>query len=140
VSERREADMSNRVNRNLLFVSCLLTISLAGFCTYRISQTPPVTFKREDLEKIRDEMTEAEVVKALGCPPGDYCTDPDISETFRTYYVDRPLADVPHSEWLSDEGMIQIYFDDGRATLKRFYPAILPRRSWFEIVRSRLGI
>jgi len=132
--------MSSRVKRNLLFVSCLLTISLAGFCTYRISQTPPVTFKPEDLAKIRDEMTEAEVVKALGCPPGDYCTDPDISETFRTYYVDRPFVDLPHRDWLSDDGMIQVHFKEGRVWFKRFYPAILPRRSWLEIVRSRLGI
>jgi hypothetical protein len=121
-------------------VSSLLTIALAGFYTYKISQTPPVTFKPEDLEKIADEMTEAEVVKALGWPPGDYCTDPDIGVAFRFYYIERPLLYLPHKEWLSDEGMIQVIFRDGKVARKRFYPAILHRRSWLEIARSRLGI
>src|SRR5260370_22130222 len=117
--------MSSRLKRSLFFVSCVLTISLAVFCVYRISKTPPVVFRAEDLDRIRDDMTERHVENMLGHPPGDYCTDPDLSETFRTYYLERPLPDLDHREWLSDERMIQIMFKDDRVRVKRFYPPIL---------------
>src|SRR6266446_6326247 len=100
--------MSNRTKRGLLFVSSALVISLAAFCTYRIARTSPVVFRPEDFRRIADNMTEREVEQTLGYPPGDYCTDPDISETFHTYYIEDSLIELPHKEWLSDEGMIQI--------------------------------
>ena len=85
-------------------------------------------------------MTESDVEKVVGLPPGNYCTDDQITETFYQYYVDRPLPDLPHKEWMSDGGMIQIIFKDGKVMRKSFYAPILPRRSWLEQIRDRLGL
>jgi hypothetical protein len=128
-------------------IRCLLWLSFAaifcflGFLTYKeVCGTASISFGAEDLAKIGDDMTEDEVAEVLGLPAGDYCTDEQISRTFYIYYIDSPLPNLPHREWLSDQGMIQIVFKNGKVMSKRFYPAILPRRSWFEQVRNRLGL
>jgi hypothetical protein len=126
----------------LLCLSCGIIVCLLGFPLYdQVSRSLSIAFNEEDLDRIEEGMSHSEVERVLGLPPGNYCTDDQIERSFLLVMaIDRHLRYCPHSEWLSDEGMIQIIYKDGKVWHKRFYPAIHPRRSWFERVRSRLGL
>jgi hypothetical protein len=100
-----------------------------------------IRFTVRDLDRIDEAMTEIDVERTLGIEPGDYCTDEDISNTFRSYYVERPFGQgLLHKEWMSDEGMIQVMFKDDEVVLKRFYPPGVANRTFYERMRSRLGL
>jgi hypothetical protein len=132
--------MSHKIRLSLILVILLVPISIGTLFVWSSFHGAAITFRAEDLDRIQDYMTERDVEKALGCPPGDYCTDPAISEYFQAQYIDRPRGDLTHKDWLSDDGMIQVEFQDGTVCLKYFYPSIVARRNWLERIRSRLGI
>jgi hypothetical protein len=96
---------------------------------------------RRQLERVVPGMTRTEVVALLGGPPGDYRSDPK-----RFSISHHSIQSLGFEEWITDEAMAQVWFDDDRVTRVRICRAIdqrppLLRRlaGWLQQVWARLG-
>jgi hypothetical protein len=93
-------------------------------------------FTKELSDQIEPGMSLARVIDILGCPPGDYTTEP---------YRHFPPSGHPWPDdfkrWMDDYGEIKVEFDEEEKVVRvlsyRFDPP--RRRSWFEIAWDRLS-
>jgi hypothetical protein len=84
-----------------------------------------VQITKEQVDRIQRGMGYVEVEAILGCPPGDYTTQPIVfpaTEGQSNLVLNR--RENCH-QWVCDSGMTFVWFDpEGRSVEKAFYPAI----------------
>ncbi len=76
-------------------------------------------------------MTGDEVMATLGMPPGDYATG------FVVPMAER--SECNRVEWVSDEGMILVWFDEhGKVERREFRHVVIWKVTWYERIRKWL--
>jgi hypothetical protein len=80
----------------------------------------PRTLHWSNLGKIETGMTEIEVERLLGGPPGDYGTG--IRSAIRRLFRENQRAkDAGASNWWSNRGVLTVRFDDSGRAVDRCY-------------------
>ena len=85
----------------LSMMGCLLTC-----CCVQAQNTPRIN--KQSFAKIKRGMTEKEVIEILGVPPGDY----SMGAYVLPLGDHRPIWDAPTADWTSNEGDIEIWYDE----------------------------
>jgi hypothetical protein len=98
----------------------------------------PVT--KGAFERLKEGMTQAEVEKVLGGPPGDYTTRPEHVSDVTIIGSLLPNLD-PISDtslfWLGDEGKVTVGFSRGVVVEKEFWERTSAGVNLFELFRWR---
>src|SRR5260370_37702519 len=110
----------------------LVVVGLVQFA----GRTKKIIVSKEDCNRIQIGMTREEVEWTIGIPPGNYVSD---------YYDYIPppssLADYGVVEWVSDEGAINVWFDEeDRVERVEFESVAVFEQSWFWRFRKWLGL
>jgi hypothetical protein len=117
------------------FAACLC---LAVFWGVRLL-TPPHRINRESFEKIQVGMTQGEIEKLFGVPPGEYTTGPyRLDRWGGTGLLQNCFADM---YWLADEGEVFVYLDDQKERVSSmvFSNVIRLKESFLDKFRAWLG-
>jgi hypothetical protein len=91
-------------------------------------------FSQELCDKIEIGMPLARVIEILGCPPGDYLTEPER-------FFPRMNCHFWEGEaWIDDFGEISVEFDKEDNVAKAWFTPFDPprRRGWFERALDRV--
>jgi len=126
-----DVDGSRGRKRRLLLWCLLGCVSLMGLVVS--IKRNSTCIDKAGFERIREEMSEAEVVAILGVPAGDYCTaradqiaiaKARLTLRNRVVGLTRRLPEelqLIKKEWLSDAGFIGIFFDEDMRTVSTYF-------------------
>jgi hypothetical protein len=123
--------------RKLLGVVVVIALSAAVFAMWPVP-IPPPHFTRDDYAKIKEGMTEAEVLAILG-EPGYYCTGPVDS-----YLIDGEEGDGGLSirderlTWCTDSAGISVTLRENNLIDKVYYRCIKRKLSLYDSIRHRV--
>jgi hypothetical protein len=118
--------------RTCLFCCLALGAFIAALVVFNsVRSRCPVDLRPETLEMLKNGMTESEISDILGCPPGDYTTQPGIihktSGSVHTFRGTQLFEHSERKEWLTDKYAVFAYFaPDGKAILIRCGDALNP--------------
>jgi hypothetical protein len=131
------------MRKKLVAVVVAVLIVVTGPWFLDLSQ--PHRINRDGFERIIKGMTQQEVEKVLGKPPGDYTDRRTVQWAAKDRYwrlhswtsVPPPWWRVWMVEWISDDGKIEVGLDEeDRVVVKWFYSVDdCPERPWTERVR-----
>ena len=107
-----------------------------------IEPRPIIDTSERNCQRLRHQMSEAEVEAVIGGPAGDYRTRSDISYFIGILGIVTCIAsrtDLVIKVWRTDEAIVIVHFEPGPgATEIRQGRSIRPP-TWSEVLRSRLG-
>jgi hypothetical protein len=129
--------MSRR--RLLIICSGLLVVVAVVILAALVPRSRPPAVSRQQCEQLKEGMTRQEVEAVIGGPPGDYTT---------REYMPLPLGIryCQHEQWVGDEGMIFVYFDQAGRVRDAVHVDIWlyeePRRgrTFLDGLRASLGL
>ncbi|SRR6266404_3241845 len=98
----------------------------------RLSRSPPFRITTADVGRLHKGMSEAEVAAALGRPAGDYRTSKESG------YVYFRLPWAYTKEWVTDEMVVEIGFDDSQRVTNIICVAD-PTETWWQKTKDRIA-
>jgi hypothetical protein len=122
-------------HRTLLIVGPVALILACGVAALILSG-PRVT--REKMEQVKVGTTREEVIATVGGPPGWYSSGNNGDDLV---LMPRGLGYFEHEQWVCDEGELQVYFHEDRATDVLVWDVwSFDRPSLLSRLRSALGL
>jgi hypothetical protein len=109
----------------LLLSGCLLLVAAAFW--YAWGRPPGHCITEANAEKIREGMSEGEVVQILGVPAGDYTTGPwDRWSLVLDHVGGGPISQKPPDwkNWVGGQGRIRVAFDEHGAVRRADFLSI----------------
>jgi hypothetical protein len=144
-------EVAMKPKRLLLPVGIVLAVALAVGMALDTAPAPWPTYRltKDAADAIHEGMTEAEVVKLMGRPPGNYAS-PDVSfidacPDYKSDVWGRPEGrpwpgGKTEKAWVSDVGGVAVVFDpEGRVEYSYFEPMHVPKRSLLAWMLRRIG-
>jgi hypothetical protein len=134
--------------KTLLLLTAYLLLVAATFL-YVWGRTPGPCITEGNAGRIREGMTEDQVVQILGVPAGDYTSktwgcDPEMCTGVFDLGEIREESRLSWKEWVGDQGMIRVGFDESAVVRRaKFRTIFFWQETPIELLRrllKRLGL
>jgi outer membrane protein assembly factor BamE (lipoprotein component of BamABCDE complex) len=120
-----------------LSAAALLVLIAVAFAVYCYTRPQP-RIDEETLAKIKDGMTEREVIDVIGAPAGNYGLG-DGEMPFLLWYSNEPKGVA--KDWLGHENGLRVWFDsDGKVVASRLSAVWRPYESHLDMVLQMMHL
>jgi hypothetical protein len=126
----------------LCIVLVLMSVALVGAYVLLERPTPARLINKDTYASIKEGMTESEVEAIFGSVAGDYSTRLPPGPRMLIQRLQQELDGLNHKLWISDGGIVVIYFnEEQRVDTAFFYQSFVrPEPTIIQRVRHWIGI